>query len=182
MTAALDIDAYIDALPSHRLRQPLRVPLAYQESPWPLLRSYNGFTGEERRRGGQLIGWLQTAGCLPRPSRCDVCRSRERVNFHSESYYHVLRPASLCNACHMALHKRHFAWDAWRRLVDAHAVTGREWWAITPRHGLDIAEHLRARHGWAAADIEHSPIAPLPDAITALLPGNMLHHSRIFIL
>lgn len=179
MTEAVDIDAYIDALPSYLLRDPLRVPLTYRESPWPLLRAYNGFTGEERRRGGQLIGWLQMAGSLPRPSRCDICRSREKVAFHSESYYHVLRPASLCNPCHMATHKRHFAWDAWRRIVDVHTVTGREWWALAPRHGLDIASHLRARHGWAAADVTRSPVAPLPDSVTALLPGNMLPHPHL---
>lgn len=175
----LDIDAYIDALPSHRLREPCRVPLRYQESPWPLLRDYNGFTGEERRRGGQLIGWLQAAGCLSRPKRCDICDGGQRVNFHSESYYHVLRPASLCNSCHMALHKRHFAWDAWRRTVDAFTATGREWWARAPRYGLNIAEHLRLQHGWAAADIAQSPIATLPDAVTELLPSNMLAHPML---
>ena len=175
----LDIDAYIDALSSHRLREPRRVPPRYQESPWPILRAYNGFTGEERRRGGQLIGWLQTAGCLPRPSRCDICRSRERVAYHSETYYHVLRPAMLCNACHMTLHRRHFAWDAWRKIVDASTVTGREWWALAPRFGLDIAAHLRNRHGWQAADVARSPIAPLPDAIAGLLPGNMLAHPAL---
>jgi hypothetical protein len=179
MTDQVDIDDYIAALQSHRLRDPLRVPRAYQESPWPLLRAYNGFTGIERRRGGQLIGWLQTAGCLPRPSRCDICDTRTKVAFHSESYYHVLRPASLCNACHMALHKRHFAWSAWRKIVDAYAVTGREWWALAPRYGIDIAEHLRARHRWGAADITRSPIAALPDAIIAQLPGNMLAHPML---
>lgn len=181
MTASppLDIDFYIDALPSHRLREPRRVPAFYQDSRWPLLRSYSGFSGEERRRGGQLIGWLQAAGCLPRPSRCHICHSRERVGFHSESYYHILRPVMLCNACHMAVHRRHFAWDAWRRIVDGAALTGREWFALAPRHGIDIAQHLRDRWGWTAADIECSPISPLPDHIAALLPGNMLPHPAL---
>jgi len=176
VTEPLDIDAYIETLPSYRLREPRWVPTRYQESQWPLLRDYNGFSGTERRRGGQLIGWLQAAGCLPRPSRCDICKSRTKVAFHSESYYHVLRPATLCNACHMAAHKRHFAWDAWRRIVGAYSTTGREWWALTPRYCLDIAAHLRDRYGWLAADLARSPIAPLPDEIAALLPENLLPH------
>lgn len=181
MTASppLDIDDYIGGLPSYRLREPRHVPPFYHETHWPLLKPYNGFTGIERRRGGQLIGWLQAAGCLPRPSRCEICLEHERVNYHSETYYHVLRPAMLCNACHMAAHRRHFAWDAWRRIVDGSTVTGREWWALAPRYGIDIAAHMRNRHGWQAADLARSPIAPLPDAIAALLPGNMLAHPML---
>ena len=179
MTGPADIDAYIDALPSHRLREPRRVPLHYKESQWPLLKPYNGFSGIERRRGGQLIGWLQAAGCLSRPSRCDICGSRERIYSHSDSYYHVTRAPALCQRCHFACHKRHYQWDAWRRLVDPATVTGREWFALTPQHGIDIAAHLRDRWGWRAADIERSPITPLPDAIAVLLPGNMLAHPML---
>lgn len=177
--SSFDTEAYIDALPSHRLQEPRRAPPLYQETQWPLLKPYNGCSGIERRRGGQLIGWLQAAGCLPRPSRCEICYGRERVNYHSESYYHVLRPATLCNACHMAAHRRHFAWDAWRRIADASAVTGREWFALAPRYGLDLAQHLRDKFGWRAADIERSPVTPLPDSIAVLLPGNMLRHPSL---
>jgi len=176
---ALDIDAYVASLPSYRLREPRIVPPLYRESRWPLLRSYNGFSGEERRRGGQLIGWLQAAGCLPRPTRCDICGSRERVGSHSETYAHVQRVVSICPACHRALHLRPWQWDAWRRIVDRAAVTGNEWFAVMPRHGIDIAQHLRDRWGPSVMDIERSAIAPLPDAITALLPGNMFPHPHL---
>lgn len=173
---SFDIDAFIDALPSHRLREPSRIPLFYRESRWPLLKPYNGFTGVERRRGGQLIAWLEDAGCLPRPSRCQICHSRERVGAHSECYFHVLRVVPICARCHRALHMRPWQWDAWRRIVDQAAVTGKEWFVLAPRYGIDIAGHLRERWGASVANIERSPITPLPTAIVAVLPGNMLPH------
>jgi hypothetical protein len=177
---ALDIDAYIDALPSHRLREPQRVPQRYQTwSSYPLLKPYNGFDGVERRRGGQLLQWLEDAGCLVKPAHCEICRRRERLGFHSESYYHCVRSSALCRNCHRALHMRPWHWDAWRRMVDAAAVTGQEWFVLAPRYGIDIAEHLRNRWGWTAANIEMSPVAPLPEAIVAVLPCNLLHHERL---
>lgn len=175
----LDIDAYIDTLPSLRLREPHRVPPRYQTWNYPLLKVYNGFDGTERRRGGQLIQWLEDAGCLVKPSHCEICGRRERIGFHSESYYHAVRPSALCRACHRALHLRPWQWDAWRRIVEAAAVTGREWFVVAPRYGIDIADHLRSRWGWCAADIERSPIFPLPDALAKLLPGNMLPHDQL---
>ena len=172
-----DFDAYIEALPRRTLAPPNpNPPRRYQVSRYPLLRQYNGFIGEERRRGGQLIGWLQAAGCLPRPSRCDICGSRERTAYHSEHYYSACHPVMICNGCHMALHRRHFAWDQWCRIVDGAAVTSREWFALIPRHSIDIAQHLRNRWGWGVADLERSPLSPLPDAIAEMLPNNMLPH------
>lgn len=169
---ALDIDAYIDALPSHRLREPHRVPKRYKTwSSLPLLKPYNGFDGTERRRGGQLIQWLEDAGCLVKPAHCDICGRPERLGYHSETYYHATRSPALCRACHRALHMRPWQWQAWRKIVDAAAVTGREWFVLAPRYGIDIAEHLRKQYGWAAANIEKSPVAPVPEAIAALLPG-----------
>lgn len=177
--SGFDIDTYLDTLPSFRLREPSTPPPRYHVSQWPLLKPYGGFTGEERRRGGQLAVWLLAAGCIAKPKHCDVCGSKSGVGFHSESYYHVARYASLCRRCHFALHRRHFEWDQWRRIVDAAAVTGREWFALAPRHRIDIAQHLRNRWGWRAADIERSPVTPLPDAIAALLPDNMLPHPNL---
>jgi hypothetical protein len=179
-TPPFDIDEFLDALPSHRLQAPRPdAPANYQESRWPLLKPWNGFTGIERRRGGQLIVWLQAAGCLSVPRQCDICGSRERVGYHSEAYYHVARPPALCRLCHFACHQRHNRWDAWRRIVDASTVTGREWFALAPRHGIDLAQHLRDRWGWHAADIEKSPLLPLPDTISTCLPGNMLAHPSL---
>lgn len=175
----LNMDAYLDALPSHRVREPRRVPPLYQETHWPLLKPYNGFSGIERRRGGQLALWLLAAGCISKPKHCDICGSRDHVGLHGENYYAVLRDPALCRRCHRALHRRPFEWDHWRSIVDVAAVTGQEWFALAPRHGFDMAQHLRDKSGWAIADIEHSPLCPLPDWITSVLPGNMLKHPHI---
>ena len=172
----LDIDAYIDALPSLRLREPRYAPPLYTEPRWPLLKPYNAFCGIERRRGGQLAGWLLAAGCIAKPKHCDICGSADKVGLHGESYYHVGRYPALCRRCHFALHLRTRQWDAWQRIVDAAAATGREWFVLAPRHGIDLSQHLRDRFGWQAANIERSPISPLPRVIEDLLPSNMLPH------
>ncbi|OYY75722.1 MAG: hypothetical protein B7Y43_18350 [Sphingomonas sp. 28-62-20] len=178
--STIDLDDYIAALPVRPISPPrFRVPKRYQTSSYPLLKNFNGFSGEERRRGGQLGVWLIAAGCITLPYRCDICASTGPLGEHGESYYHIGRCPALCRSCHRALHFRTFQWDAWRRLVDANAVTGKEWFALAPRHGLDLAQHLRDKFGWRAADIERSPLSPLPEAIAVLLPDNMLDHPNL---
>lgn len=175
-----DIDEYLAALPVQPLSAPRPdAPRRYPATRWPLLKAYNGFTGEERRRGGQLAVWLLAAGCVALPARCDICARSEPLQLHSESYYHIGRTPSICRRCHRAIHLRPWHWDAWRRIVDEAAITGREWFALAPRYGLDIAAHLRSRWGWSAADVEASPVTPLPDFIAVELPGNMLRHPAL---
>lgn len=176
--STLDLDEYLVALPTRRLSLPRRTtPALYQVSRWPLLKPYNGFSGVERRRGGQLAEWLLAAGCIAMPERCDICSGPGPLSLHGESYYDVSRDPALCRSCHRALHMRPFQWDAWRRIVDASAVTGREWFALAPQHGLDLAQHLREKFGGQVTDIEHSSLRPFPHGIAALLPNNMLPHS-----
>lgn len=174
------LDEYIAALPVRQLSAPLRIaPTRYQVSRWPVLKPFNGFTGVERRRGGQLAGWLLTAGCITMPDRCDICAAPGPLGLHGENYYDVSRDPALCARCHRALHFRPYQWDAWRKIVDAAAITGREWFALAPKQGLDLARHLRDRFGRYAADIERSPILPLPDAIATLMPSNMVPHPNL---
>ena len=71
---------------------------------------------------------------------------------------------------------RHYEW---RKLVDASAVTGGEWFALIPPNSIDIAQHLRDRWGWSVADLERSPLCPLPDAISTALPNNLLPHPAL---
>ena len=176
----LHLDEYLAALPARRLSAPRRVtPAQYQVSRWPLLKPFNGFSGTERRRGGQLAGWLLKAGCIAMPDRCDICGTPGPLGLHGEVYYDVTRDPALCRPCHRALHLRPYQWDTWRGIVDASATTGREWFALAPRYGLDLAQHLRDRHGWQVADIEHSPLSPLPEEIVTALPGNMLAHPAL---
>lgn len=182
MTAqsTVDLDQYLAALPVRQLSAPRKTaPARYRVSRWPLLKAFNGFSGIERRRGGQLGGWLLAAGCMAMPDQCDICAASGPLGLHGENYYDVSRDAALCVRCHRALHLRPFQWDAWRRIVGASAITGREWFALAPRDGLDLAQHLRAKFGWQIADIERSPLLALPDPIALLLPGNMLAHPNL---
>ena len=170
-----DYDAYLEALPRHILGSPRpNAPTRYQVSSYPLLKPFNGFTGIERRRGGQLAGWLLAAGCLTLPLQCNICGSRGPLGLHGDNYYDVTRDPTLCRSCHYAIHTRLYRTDNWRRIVEASAVSGREWFALVPEHSLDIAQHLRNRWGWGVADLERSPLCPLPDAIAAVLPRNLL--------
>lgn len=172
-----DYDAYLDALPRHVLGPPrLDAPTRHRVTSRPLLKSYAGFTGEERRRGGYLALWLVAAGCMTLASQCDICGSRGPLALHGENYYDVSRDPTLCRTCHRAIHLRFYRWRDWRTLVDASAVTGSEWFSRIPQHEINIAQHLRNRWGWHAADLERSPICPLPDAIAEALPSNMLPH------
>jgi len=178
--APFDIDAYIAALPRRVLTAPRpNAPTRYQVWNYPLLKDYQGFTGTERRRAGQLGHWLLAAGCLTLPSTCDICGRPGPLGQHGENYYDVPSDPALCRACHRAIHLRFWQWDAWRQIVNASAVTGEEWFALTPRHSIDIAGHLRHRWGWRVVDIERSPIMSLPDAIAVVLPDNMLAHPRL---
>lgn len=176
----VDLDEYLAALPSRQLSAPRRKPPAlYQVSRWPLLKPFNGFSGIERRRGGQLGTWLLAAGCITLPERCEICAGPGPLGLHGESYYDVGRDAALCRPCHRSLHLRPYQWTAWRKRVEASAVTGREWFALAPPHGLDLAGHLRRKFGLQVANIERSPLLPLPDQIAVLLPGNMLPHPEV---
>lgn len=176
----VDIDEYLAALPVRSLSAPRNDPPSmYQVSRGPLLKYFNGFSGVERRRGGQLAAWLLAAGCIALPSRCEICGSKGPLALHGEVYYDVTRDPALCRRCHMSLHLRPYRWTEWRKIVDTSAITGREWFALAPPNGADIAGYLRMQWGWAAADLVKSPIRPLPDVIAEMLPGNMLDHPEL---
>jgi hypothetical protein len=176
----VDLDEYLAALPTRQLSAPRRNPPAlYQVSRWPLLKPFNGFSGIERRRGGQLAGWLLAAGCIALPERCEICASTGPLSLHGENYYDVTRDPALCRRCHRAVHLRPYQWNSWCKLVEASAATGMEWFALAPQYGLDLAGHLRRKCGLQVAAIERSPFLPLPDPIAVLLPGNMLAHPSL---
>lgn len=177
---AVDIDEYLAALPVRALSAPkIDAPTRYRVWNYPLLKSYNGFDGTERRRGGQLGVWLKDAGCITPPDRCDICGSDGPLSQHAENYYDVSSDPFVCPPCHRAIHLRPWQWDAWRRIVDKAGDTGREWFALAPRFGFDIAQHLRNRWGWSVANIEASPVTPLPETIASRLPRDLLLHPML---
>lgn len=170
---------FIDALPSYRLATPRSPPARFPEWRWPLSKPYQGFSPTERVRGWQMSRWLQAAGSLPYPRRCDICRSGDHVGFHSASYYHVGRAPALCRHCHRAIHRCHISPDNWERVVQSCARTGDEWFVLLPLPTVDLAQHLRSPWGWKAADLLGSPITSLPPAIAERLPSNIEKHPQL---
>lgn len=169
----IDIDAYIASLPVRELRPPRPdAPTRFLRWRWPLSKPFNGFSGVERVRGWQLSVWLERAGSLTRPTQCDICGSEDRVAFHSETYFHVGRAPALCSRCHRALHRRQIEWREWRAIVEPVVLTGREWFALAPRYGLDIAAHLRAQWGRQVADLLCSPFWQRP----IIVPDDLMPH------
>lgn len=87
------------------------------------MNSYNGFTSEQRLAA---FAWLKkeyAAGRRVRPTRCDACGQAEGViEPHSEDYSfpygdHV-GAFGLCYRCHMMIHCRFSAGEAWARYLD----------------------------------------------------------------
>lgn len=177
--SSADLDCFLDALPSYRLAAPRNPPARFPEWRWPLSKAYQGFSPVERVRGWQMSRWLQGAGSLPYPRRCDVCRGGDHVAFHSASYYHIGRAPALCRACHRAIHLCHARPQEWTGIVHANARIGSEWFVLLPAPSVDLAAHLRSRLGWSAADLVASPISPLPEAVADCLPFNMTQHPRL---
>jgi hypothetical protein len=119
---------------------------------WGTLPAYNGFTHEERVRGWQLIMFLVDNGLLAKPTVCCVSGRTDRVQLHSESYYHW-QPYALNQSIHLALHRRFNAPGNWRAIVRQYAVTGEEWFARLSLTPVELAGELRAKHGPEIADI-----------------------------
>ena len=84
------------------------------------MKAYNGFTPAQRLKAYQ---WLQAeyeAGRRVRPIRCDACSQTSGViEAHSEDYSRPfgahIGQHGLCWTCHMMVHNRLNAPDAWRR-------------------------------------------------------------------
>lgn len=82
-------------------------------------RSYNGFTPEQRSKAAR---WLRQQN-PPRPTTCDACGqdAARNVTRHSEDYSEPYGPHigafSLCYVCHMLVHCRFSAREAYERYV-----------------------------------------------------------------
>jgi hypothetical protein len=127
---------------------------------WGVMKPYNGFTHEERVRGGQLIHWFIDNSWLAKPSRCSISGSTERVQYHCEDYYSPWQPYAINQQIHLALHRRFRQPDDWACIRDRYSVTGSEWFCALPMQPVDLAGALRAQHGNGIADIFSR--APVP--------------------
>lgn len=98
------------------------------------MKDYNGFSAAQRTRAG---AWLRErwAEGLPRPSKCDACGQTKGVlDAHAEDYSEPFGPHvyafSLCFWCHMMIHRRFKAPDAW----NAYRTLIRNGWVHDPQH------------------------------------------------
>lgn len=161
-----DLDAFLDALPRHEAHPPKQKWAFAFKDPfkYPLNGPYNGFTGLERRRGGQIYTWACMMGILHKPKDCSICGGRfGGVNLHSEDYYNIFTAPALCRSCHKLIHQRFKNPRPWRMLVEGCSKTGREWFALAPLEPIDMAAVLRERHGDGAQDLINSPFYDWPE-------------------
>lgn len=83
------------------------------------MKSYNGFTGEQRMEGDRILKRAIAAGEIPSPMTqpCAMCGQTEGIrHYHCEDYSpeHIVDDAVvLCWRCHMMLHNRFYHPKSW---------------------------------------------------------------------
>jgi hypothetical protein len=83
------------------------------------LKSYNGFSGEQRRRAQSWLIVQWRSGAITRPLDCCACgQTTQPIDAHAEDYSEPFRKGitdgfHLCYVCHMMVHCRHLSQDAW---------------------------------------------------------------------
>jgi hypothetical protein len=74
---------------------------------WPRLKTYNGFTHEQRVRGWQAEKIAIRLGVIPYPGTlsCYKCGlSNSQIGYHAEDYS-TLERFPVCRGCHIAIHR-----------------------------------------------------------------------------
>lgn len=104
------------------------------------MKSYNGFTPDQRNKAQAWLNAQWKAGTLARPSTCHACgQDQGIIDAHAEDYslpfaagktdqYH------LCFRCHMMVHCRHRNLNRWRWYKEAVANGMR----FTPFHSRNF--------------------------------------------
>jgi hypothetical protein len=120
---------------------------------------YNGFTGQQRTKALRWLNREYAAGRRVRPTVCDGCgQTAGIIEAHSEDYSepfgdHIGR-FGFCYRCHMMLHNRLNAPEAWERYKAA-IVAGTRFQPFLTRNWYGFrAQHLT---GWAPAIGESGP-------------------------
>lgn len=112
----------------------------------PKMSEYNGFTSQQRTRALRWLNREYAAGRRVRPTVCDGCGQTEGIiEAHSEDYSEPFGDHiggwGVCYRCHMTLHCRFTAPDAWERYKAA-IVAGvtfapfltRNWYGFRAQH------------------------------------------------
>ena len=93
-------------------------------SRYPLLKSYNGATGQERRDGGNRYTIGRELGLIPWPKFCSVCCSTRFVGAHNEIYARPCSAMPVCRSCHRLIHRRFYDPLPWLARAYQHAYPG----------------------------------------------------------
>jgi hypothetical protein len=139
------------------------------------MKSYNGFTPEQRM---QELYWLKeqyASGARVRPTLCDACGQTEGIiENHSEDYSQPFGDHTgsyaFCYRCHMMIHCRFkalHAWNTYRDMVSAGyqfpPLHTRNFRAITDflnnPHNQETFERKREARTHTVLDTIHSSVA-----------------------
>ncbi len=116
------------------------------------MKSYNGFTPQQRNAAQSWLNRQWSAGTLERPCKCCACGQTEGIiDAHAEDYSLPFSAGKtdefhLCFRCHMMVHCRHRNPRAWQRYRDAIAAGQRFAPFLRRNFPGFCAEHLDA---WA---------------------------------
>jgi hypothetical protein len=95
------------------------------------LKTYNGFSGEQRTRAQSWLNSQWKSGALARPVACIACgQTAQPIDAHAEDYSEPFRKDvtdafHLCFICHMMVHSRHRSQQAWRAYRHMVEIGGR---------------------------------------------------------
>jgi hypothetical protein len=93
--------------------------------------SYNGFSGEQRRRAQSWLNAQWRSGAIARPVACCACgQTAQPIDAHAEDYSEPFRKGvtdafHVCFICHMMVHSRHRSQQAWRAYRHMVEIGGR---------------------------------------------------------
>lgn len=119
---------------------------------WPVTKTYNGFTGEERIRGWQVSHWLQDTDQLLNLSKqscqCSICGKLENISYHNENYYEPWTAKLVCKSCHFYLHARFRNPNGLEILRTRAGHNEPENWVLgISKSKIDLALKLRKQYG-----------------------------------
>lgn len=91
---------------------------------WPMLRPYNGATGEERIRAWQKWRVAELQGWIEPERGCSICGSPGPLQRHNENYFRPFTAKPICRSCHCKVHLRFTRPDRWRAFAAQHRGAG----------------------------------------------------------
>lgn len=107
------------------------------------MKSYNGFSSNERAKVGKLQLNAIRAGLFPRPTKCELCLATDgQMQLHNEDYSKPFDDAHpICRACHLALHVRFSnpeRWEKRKEYIRTIRGAGNYWWEKLIKDPIDI--------------------------------------------